>query len=63
MDLFTNAARTLDFIEFKSGKTMNICKVDKVWSRGLPISPDHRWILFSLEDEPLNTLMLVDNFR
>jgi Tol biopolymer transport system component/predicted Ser/Thr protein kinase len=60
---FTNSGGTLDFIDFKTGKTRTICKVDKGWDWGLTISPDHRWILCSLPEEGFNDLMLVENFR
>jgi Tol biopolymer transport system component/tRNA A-37 threonylcarbamoyl transferase component Bud32 len=60
---FTNSGGTLDFIDFKSGKNRTVCKVDKGWSWGLSISPDHRWILCSLLEEGFNDLMLVENFR
>jgi hypothetical protein len=60
---FTNSGGTLDFIDFKTGRTSAICKVDKPWQWGLTISPDHRWILCSLPEEGFNDLMLVENFR
>ena len=63
---FTKVTKTgvnLEFIDFKSGKTRTISKVDKRWSYGLTISPDHRWILCSLPEEGFNDLMLVENFR
>ena len=63
---FTKATKTganLELIDFKSGKTRTMCKVDKSSYCGLTISPDHRWILCPFEEEGLNDLMLVENFR
>jgi Tol biopolymer transport system component/predicted Ser/Thr protein kinase len=57
------AGGTLEFIDFKSGKTRTICQVEKRWGLGIAISPDRRWILCTLDEEGLNDLMLVENFR
>jgi eukaryotic-like serine/threonine-protein kinase len=60
---FTNSGGTIDFIDFKTGKSRTICRVDKPWQWGLSVSPDRRWILCSLREEGFNDLMLVENFR
>ncbi len=60
---FTKSGGTLDFIDFKSGKTRTLCRIEKGVEFGLSISPDHRWILCSLREEGSNDLMLVENFR
>ena len=42
---FTKAVKTgftLEFIDLQSWKTRTICQVEKRWSYGLSISPDHR---------------------
>jgi Tol biopolymer transport system component len=59
----TKTGGTLEFIDLKSGKTRTITRVEKQWSLGLAISPDHRWTLCSIMDQTLNDLMLVENFR
>jgi Tol biopolymer transport system component/tRNA A-37 threonylcarbamoyl transferase component Bud32 len=60
---FTKVGGTIEFIDFKSGKTRTICQVEKRWQYGFTISPDHRWILCSLFEESFNDLMMVENFR
>ncbi|MCJ7487227.1 MAG: serine/threonine-protein kinase [Candidatus Aminicenantes bacterium] len=57
------AGGTLEFLDFKSGKSRTIARIDKLWLLGLAISPDHRWILCSILDQTLNDLMLIENFR
>ena len=57
------AGGTLEFLDFKSGKSRTIARIDKLWLMGLTISPDHRWILCSILDQTLNDLMLIENFR
>jgi len=57
------AGGTLEFLDFKSGKSRTVAKIDKLWLMGLAISPDHRWILASILDQTLNDLMLIENFH
>ena len=59
---FTKAGGTLEFLDFKSGRSRAVAR-DKRWLIGLAISPDHHWILASILDQTFNDLMLVENFR
>jgi hypothetical protein len=60
---FTKSSGTLEFLDFKSGKSRVVARMDKPWLIGLAISPDHHWILASILDQTFNDLMLVENFR
>ena len=51
------------FIDFKDGKTRTLSQTEKGCFYGLTVSPDRRWMLCCLSEEPLNNLMLVENFR
>ncbi len=51
------------FIDFENGKTRTLGQTEKGCTYGLAVSPDRRWVLCTLSEEPLNNLMLVENFR
>jgi serine/threonine protein kinase len=61
--IYIHKDQTLEFFDFRSGKTTTVTQVEKPWYYGLAISPDRRWILSSVLDQTLNDLMLVENFH
>jgi Tol biopolymer transport system component len=51
------------YFNFATGAVKPILQSEKWLSRGLGISPDERWLLYSQADYERSELMLVDNFR
>jgi Tol biopolymer transport system component/DNA-binding winged helix-turn-helix (wHTH) protein len=55
--------RSICFFDFANRRTSEIFKADKDLDRGISISPDGRYMLFSQIDESNADVMLVSNFR
>ncbi len=66
---FTKLDGSLEFLEFGSLQSRAIAKLEGVgvvfglYSLGLTISPDRRWILYTKVEKPQTDIMLVENFR
>ena len=54
---------SIRFLDFKTGKTTPVVRIEKRAHYGLSVSPDRRWILYSQVDQWESDLMLVENFR
>ena len=54
---------SIDFLDFATGKTRSLLRIQKPWSYGMAISPDRQSLLLSLLDPAGSNLMLVENFR
>jgi WD40-like Beta Propeller Repeat len=57
------APRSLRYFEFAAGQVRPIFEVDKDFSSGLSVSPDGRWIIYSLRGDENSDIMIVDHFR
>jgi Tol biopolymer transport system component/DNA-binding winged helix-turn-helix (wHTH) protein len=57
------APRSLRYFNFATKQIRPIFEVDKYFGSGLSISPDGRWIMFSLVDDVNSDIMLVDHFH
>ena len=57
------APRSLRYFDFASKRIRPIFELDKDFYSGLSVSPDGRWILYSLESDVNSDIMLVDQFR
>ena len=55
--------RSLRYFDFASKQIRPIFEVDKDFSSGLSVSPDGRWILYSLVGDESSDIMIVDHFR
>jgi Tol biopolymer transport system component len=51
------------FLNFATGATAEIVKIEKPVDLGLAVSPDGRYLLFTQVDYQGQDLMLVENFR
>jgi Tol biopolymer transport system component len=57
---------TLEFFSFADRRRKQIAVMEKgisIWSPGLAISPDQRWILYTQVDQNVSDITLVENFR
>jgi hypothetical protein len=54
---------SIQFFNFATKRMRSIITIEKPVSRGLSVSPDGRWILYTLLDQTGSDLMLVENFR
>ena len=54
---------SVQFLNFATGATTEIVKIEKPVDLGLAVSPDGRYLLFTQEDYMGQDLMLVENFR
>ena len=57
------APRSLRYFDFATGQVRPIFEVDKDFSSGLSVSPDGRWIIYSLLGDESSDIMIVDHFR
>jgi hypothetical protein len=57
------AGSSIQFFNFANEKIRPIAATERPVSRGLSVSPDGRWILYSQGDQGGSDLMLVENFR
>jgi Tol biopolymer transport system component/DNA-binding winged helix-turn-helix (wHTH) protein len=57
------APRSLSYFDFATKKIWPVFEVDKYLGSGLSVSPDGRWILFSLVGDVNSDIMLVDHFQ
>jgi Tol biopolymer transport system component len=55
--------RSLRYFDFATRQIHPIFEVNKDFERGLSVSPDGRWILYSLAGDLNNDIMLVDHYR
>jgi Tol biopolymer transport system component len=65
---FTNSDQpekpVIEFFSFATGKATKLTSLDRpIFWTGIALSPDGRWILFSLIDRRGQNIMLVDNFH
>ena len=62
---YANAVLTpsIDFLEFATGKRSPIIKLDKAAWLGLAVSPDGKYLLYTVQDSMEINLMLVENFQ
>jgi Tol biopolymer transport system component/DNA-binding winged helix-turn-helix (wHTH) protein len=57
------APRSLRYFDFATRQIRPILEVDKYFGSGLSVSPDGRWILYSLVGDVNSDIMLVDHFH
>jgi Tol biopolymer transport system component/DNA-binding winged helix-turn-helix (wHTH) protein len=57
------APRSVRYFDFATKQIRPIFEVDKDFSRGLSVSPDGRWILYSLVGDESSDIMIVDHFH
>jgi Tol biopolymer transport system component/DNA-binding winged helix-turn-helix (wHTH) protein len=57
------APRSLRYFDFASKQIRPIFETDKDFDSGLSISPDGRWILYSMVGDESSDIMIVDHFR
>ena len=58
-----DAPRSLRYFDFASKQIRPILEADKDFGSGLSVSPDGRWILYSLVGDLNSDIMLVDHFQ
>jgi Tol biopolymer transport system component/DNA-binding winged helix-turn-helix (wHTH) protein len=58
-----DAPRSVRYFDFATKQSRPIFEVDRDFSSGLSVSPDGRWILYSLVGDVNSDIMLVDHFR
>jgi Tol biopolymer transport system component len=58
-----DAPRSLRYFDFASRQIRPVFEVDKDFGSGLSVSPDGRWILYSLVGDETSDIMIVDHFR
>jgi Tol biopolymer transport system component/DNA-binding winged helix-turn-helix (wHTH) protein len=58
-----DAPRSLRYFDFASKQIRPIFEVDKDFGSGLSVSPDGRWILYSLVGDASADIMLVEHFH
>jgi Tol biopolymer transport system component/DNA-binding winged helix-turn-helix (wHTH) protein len=51
---------SIDFLDARTGRRSTRAKIDKDWESGLALSPDQRWLLFSVVERAGADLMSVD---
>jgi hypothetical protein len=62
----SSAPRPLKFFSFATRRTTQIGVVDAdplAWVPGLAISPDGRWLLYSMLDRDITSILLLENFH
>jgi len=57
------APRSLRYFDFASKQIRPIFEADKDFNSGLSVSPDGRWIVYSLDGNENSDIMIVDHFR
>jgi dipeptidyl aminopeptidase/acylaminoacyl peptidase len=57
------APRSLRYFDFATRQVRPIFEVDRDFASGLSVSPDGRWIMYSLFGDVNSDIMLVDHFR
>jgi hypothetical protein len=57
------APRSLRYFDFATRQVRPIFEVDKFFGSGLSVSPDGRWILYSLVGDVNSDIMLDDHFQ
>jgi len=55
--------KSLHYFDLKTKRVRQVFEVDKVFGRGLSVSPDGRWILYSQMDEGNSDIMLYKRFN
>ncbi len=60
---FTPDAKSIQFLEFATGKISTVATADKPADGGLCVSPDNRYVVWSQSDAASRDLMLVEGFR
>jgi Tol biopolymer transport system component/DNA-binding winged helix-turn-helix (wHTH) protein len=58
-----DAPRSLRYFDFASKQIRPIFEADKDFGSGLSVSPDGRWILYSLVGDESSDIMIVNGFR
>jgi Tol biopolymer transport system component/DNA-binding winged helix-turn-helix (wHTH) protein len=53
----------LQFLDFSTGLSKTIVKIEKPSGLGVAVSPDNQWLLLTERNEGSSDLMLVENFR
>jgi WD40 repeat protein len=53
----------IEFFHFATGKLTRIATLDKPFNKGLSLSPDGRWLIYTQEDRAGRDIMLMENFR
>jgi Tol biopolymer transport system component/DNA-binding winged helix-turn-helix (wHTH) protein len=57
------APRSLRYFDFATKQTRQIFEADNYFGSGLSVSPDGRWLMYSLVGDVNSDIMLVDHFR
>jgi Tol biopolymer transport system component len=55
--------RSIEFLEFATGKRSTVIKLDKPAWLGLAVSPDGKYLLYTVQNSLKSNLMLVDKFQ
>jgi serine/threonine protein kinase/dipeptidyl aminopeptidase/acylaminoacyl peptidase len=55
--------RSIEYMDFATGRTQTIAVVGRYGTTGLSVSPDERTILYGQQDQLTSDLMLVEGFR
>ena len=58
-----DAPRSLRYFDFASKQIRPIFEADKDFGSGLSVSPDGRWIMYSLVGDETSDIMIVDHFH
>jgi Tol biopolymer transport system component len=58
-----DAPRSLRYFDFASKQIRPIFEADKDFGGGLSVSPDGRWIMYSLVGDETSDIMIVDHFH
>jgi len=58
-----NGSSSVQFLDFRTGATTQIVKIEKTVDLGLAVSPDERELLFAQIDVQGTNLMLIEKFR
>jgi Tol biopolymer transport system component len=53
----------IQFVSFATNNISTIATLEKASVQGITVSPDGKWILYSLQQQSGSELMLVENFR
>jgi len=59
----SDAPKSVQYFDFGTKHVRQVFQVDKELNKGLSVSPDGRWILYTQEGEDNSDIMLVDHFE
>jgi len=56
-------SKNINFLNFDTGKTKTVAKLERAEDWGITISPDRRYLLYGMIDRKGSDLFLVENFK